>query len=93
MNGELDIISTLASFKAENFAVGGGLTVPTGITTYWNAIATALTWDYPFLASSWLIFIKIPLWVISAGVVVGLIQMAIYVISALVGLVRSVIGY
>lgn len=89
MNGELNVISTLASFHAENFGVGGGLSVPTGVTAYWDALVTALSWNYPYLASPWAFPVKIILWIISAGVVVGLIQMAIYVISALVSMARS----
>jgi hypothetical protein len=92
-DGFTGVIQGLASFHAERFTVGGGITIPTGVTAYWNALVTLLYWEYPFLASSWCLFIKIPLWIISAGVVVGLIQMAIYVLSALVGIVRSIFGY
>ena len=35
-DGFVAIVNTLAGFHSENFAVGGGLSVPTGIKTYWT---------------------------------------------------------
>jgi hypothetical protein len=91
--GFLGVVNALAGFHAEQFGVGGGLSVPTGITAYWDALVTVLTWSYPYLASAWALPVKAFLWIVSVGVVVGLIQMAIYVISALVGLARSILGH
>ena len=92
MNNELGIVGTLASFSTLNFSVGGGWSVPTGITAWWDAVVTILTWNYPFLSNSWCMFVKIPLWLVSIGVVWGLIQMAISVLSSIVNAVKTFIG-
>lgn len=89
LNGETDIINALASFNTMSVQAGGVWNAPKTLSTYWDAIITALTWDYPYLQSSWALFIRIPLIVISIGVVFGLIQMAIMVVQGLVGMVRS----
>ena len=91
LSGETDIINALASFNVMSVQAGGVWNAPKTIGTYWDAIITALTWGYPFLDSAWAIFIKIPLWIISIGVVWGLIQVFAMIIQGLVGIVRSLI--
>jgi hypothetical protein len=92
MNGEMNIINAINSFHVVNFAAGGGFSVPSGVLSYWNAFVTVMSWNYPYLASPWCLFIKIPLWIVSAGMVIVLIQMAIQVVQGIVGLARSIIG-
>jgi len=89
MDGETDIISALASFNTMSVQAGGVWNAPKTLGTYWNAIVTALGWGYPYLESSWAIFIKIPLWIVSIGVIWGIIQLFVSIIQGLVGIVRS----
>lgn len=92
MSGEIDIINALASFNTMSVQAGGVWNAPKTLGTYWDALVTALSWNYPFLSSAWAIFIKIPLWVISIGVVWGVVQVFAIIIQGLVGMTRSIIG-
>ena len=89
LDGETNIINALASFNTMSVQAGGIWNAPKTLSTYWNAIITALTWNYPYLESGWALFIKIPLWIISLGVVWGFIQVAMTIIQGLVGMIRS----
>ena len=89
LDGEVNIINALASFNTMQVDVGGFWSIPKGLSTFWSAVITALSWDYPFLDSAWAIFIKIPLWLVSIGVIWGFIQVAITVVQGMVGLFRS----
>jgi len=89
LNGEVNIINSLASFNTMQVQAGGVWNAPKTLTDYWNAVITCLTWNYPFLESAWCIFIKIPLWTVSIGVVYGFIQLFVTIIQGLVGIVRS----
>ena len=91
LNGEINIFNALASFNAVEFQAGGIWSVPKGITAYWDGIVTALTWNYPYLDYTWAIPLKMVLWIVSAGVVWGLIQFAVQVIQGIVGAARSLI--
>jgi len=91
LNGEIDIINALASFNTMAVEAGGLWSVPKTLGTFWSAIITALSWNYPYLDSGWCVFLKIPLWLISIGVVLGLIQMVITVIQGLVGAIRTLL--
>ncbi len=91
LNGETNIINALASFNTMSVQAGGVWNAPKTLTTYWDAIITMFSWSYPFLSSGWAIFIKIPLWIVSLGVIWGLIQVFATVIQGLVGFVRSLI--
>ncbi len=84
LDGETNIFVAAASFNTVQGA-------PTTILTYWNAIVTMLSWDYPFLSSGWVFPIKFFLWIISIGVVWGLIEFGITIIQGVVGAVRSII--
>lgn len=92
LGGEVNIINALASFNMAEIQTAGGWSVPKTIFTYWNAIVTALSWNYPFLDSPWAMFVKIPLWIVSVGVVWGLIQVAMTVVQGLIGSVRNIIS-
>jgi len=92
LNGEINIINALASFHAVTLNVTGGATIPTGIIAFWDAIVTALFWDYPFLNSPWCIFIKIPLWLVSIGVIWALIEVFLTVFQGVVSSIRSIIS-
>src|SRR3972149_10072443 len=88
-DNEVGIVNALASFNTMSVQAGGVWNAPKTIGTYWDATITALTWSYPFLEGSWALFIKIPLWILSIGVVWGLIQLFATIIQGLVGFVRS----
>jgi hypothetical protein len=85
----VDAINALASFNTMSVQAGGVWNAPKTLSTYWDAIITILSWNYPFLSSSWALFIKIPLWLVSIGVVWGLIQVFVSIIQGLVSMVRS----
>ena len=88
---ETDIITALASFNTMSVEAGGGWNAPKTLGTYWDAMITTLSWNYPYLDSSWAIMVKIPLWVISIGVVWGIIQLFVSIIQGLVSFVRSIL--
>ncbi len=91
LGGETNIIRALASFNTVTLQAGGGWGIFQGLITFGNAVATALTWDYPYLSDPWCIFIKIPLWLVSIGVVWGFIELATTAIQGIVGTIRSLI--
>jgi len=91
LSGEINIFNALASINASQIDTGGGFwAVVKGTPLFIQGIITALSWNYPFLASPWCIFVKIPLWIISIGVVWGLIELCIMVVQGLVGAVRNI---
>lgn len=92
LGGEINIINALASFNMADVQTAGGWSVPKTISTYWSAIITALSWDYPFLDSPWAMFVKIPLWIVSVGVVWGFIQVFVTVIQGLISSARNIIS-
>src|SRR3990172_1651320 len=71
LDGEMDILKALTSFNTVTFSSGGGWDVLKGPTDFFNGITTALTWNYPYLSDPWAVLIKIPLWVVSIGVIWG----------------------
>ena len=91
VDGEMNIINALASFNMAGVQTGGVWNVPKTLGTYWDAVITALSWDYPFLDSPWAMFVKIPLWLVSIGVVWGFIEVAMTVVQGLMSAVRSII--
>ena len=92
LDGEMDIINALASFNMAGVQTAGVWNVPKTLGTYWDAIITALAWNYPFLDYAWAIFVKIPLWIVSIGVIWGFIEVAMTVVQGLVSAVRSIIS-
>lgn len=88
-DGETDIINALASFNTMSVQAGGVWNAPKTLSTYWDAVVTAFSWNYPFLDYAWAWFIKIPLIVVSIGVIWGFIQVFVTIIQGLVGIVRS----
>lgn len=91
LNGEMNIINALASFNTMTLQTGGGWGLPKQVIDFFGAIVTALSWNYPFLASDWAIFVKMPLWLVSIGVIWGLVSFAVQAINGLVGSIRSFI--
>jgi len=87
--GEIDVVKALASFNTMSVQAGGVWNAPKTLGTYWNAIVTLFSWNYPYLASPWVFPIKFVLWIISIGVVWGIIQVFVSIIQGLVGIVRS----
>ncbi len=87
LNGEQDIINTLASFNTVQDWVG-----VRGPVDWFNALVSAFTWRYPFLSSPWATFIKIPLWIISLGVIWGIIEIMIQLVQGAISGIRSLLG-
>jgi hypothetical protein len=92
LNGETNIINALASFNTISVSVTGSWTFAKGMVDFFNAIVTALSWDYPFLASPWALFIRIPLWVVSIGVVWGLVEIGQRIIDTVLSTIRSALA-
>jgi len=90
LGGEVNIINALASFTSTDTQTGGVWSFIQASPLFIRGIITALAWNYPFLASPWAIFIKIPLWIISIGCIWGLISAAITVASGLTGVIRGI---
>jgi hypothetical protein len=91
LNGEMNIFNTLASFNTMSVQTGGGWAIAKTPVDYFNGIVTALTWNYPFLSSGWAIFVKVPLWLVSIGVIWGLVEVAISAVQGIVGTIRSLL--
>ncbi len=91
LSGETDIIKALASFNVMSVQAGGVWNAPKTLGTYWDAILTAFSWNYPFLSSAWAFPIKFILWIVSCGVIIGLLEIFATIIQGLVGVVRSLI--
>lgn len=85
----VDVVKALASFNTMSVQAGGIWNAPKTLGTYWDAVITVLSWNYPFLSSSWAIFVKFPLWIVSIGVVWGFIQVFISIIQSLVSVFKS----
>lgn len=90
-NGEMDIIKALASFNVMSVQAGGVWNAPKTLGTYWDAILTALSWNYPYLSATWLFPLKFMLWLVSIGVLWGIIQVFAVIIQGLVSIVRSLL--
>ena len=91
LNGEVDIVKALASFNTMTVQAGGVWNAPKTIGLYWDAIVTSLSWNYPYLESGWAFPVKFILWIISIGVVWGIIQVFITIIQGLVGIARTLL--
>lgn len=90
-SGEIDIINALASFNTMSVQAGGVWNAPKTLGTYWDAIVTMFSWNYPFLDYAWAFPIKMILWIVSIGVIFGLIQLFVTIIQGLVSIVRSLL--
>lgn len=91
LGGETNIINALASFNTVSVDAGGFWSVPKNTSAFISACVTALSWNYPFLSSAWAFVVKIPLWLISIGVVYGLITLAFSAISGFIGAIRRIV--
>lgn len=94
LNGEINIINALASFENKSF---GDFVAPNTFLAYFNAIVTAISWHYPGTwldetANGWVIFIKMPLWLVSIGVIWALIDVGRVLVQGAASAIRSIIG-
>ncbi len=89
LNGEINIINALASFNAVSISGAGGWVIPKGVADFLSACATAFSWNYPFLSSPWCIPLRMFLWVVSIGVIYGLLEVAIVAVTNIVGTIRN----
>ena len=92
IEGETNIINALASFNTIKVDIAGGWALAKGLLTFFSAVITALAWDYPFLSSPWATFIKIPLWIVSVGVIWAIVETFSSAVQGIVGSIRSIIG-
>lgn len=95
VNGEINIFNAISSINAASVQAGGTWDVPKtvgGIGGFLDGIVTMLMWDYPFLDSPWALFIKIPLWCVSIGVIWGLIEVGTNAVQGIIGALRSLVG-
>lgn len=87
MNGEINIINSLASLSINETV---GLPMPTGITAFFEGTFVAISWDYPYLDSPWGFCLKLVLlYPVSIGVIYGLVQLAVMIVSAVFDALRS----
>jgi hypothetical protein len=91
LNGEMNIINALASFNTVAVQTGGIWGLPKYVIDFFSAIVTALSWNYPYLSSPWAIIVKIPLWLVSIGVIFGLVQIATTAVNGIVSGIRGLI--
>ena len=91
-SSEVSIINSIASFNTLEFQTSGGWAVAKGLISFFDALVTIFLWDYPFLASPWALFIKIPLWIISIGTIIAIVEAAKSVIDGVVSSIRTIIG-
>lgn len=89
LNGEISIINSLASFNTLQIQTAGIWALPKGIIDFFSAIITALSWNYPYLSSPWAIFVKIPLWLVSIGAIIALVEGSKAVLTGVIGTIRG----
>ena len=90
VNGEINIINSLASFNAVGVQ-SGGMSMISTLLSYWDGVVTMLTWNYPYLDNVWGNIFKLFLYIISIGIVYGFIQLFIMALSAVVSAIRSLL--
>lgn len=93
-NGETNIINALASFENKQF---GDFVTPNFFISFFNAVITAVSWHYPGTwldetANGWVTFIKIPLWLVSIGVIIAMIEAARILIQGAISTIKSIIA-
>jgi hypothetical protein len=94
LNDEVNIINALASFENKQF---GDFVTPNFFISFFNAVITAVSWHYPGTwldetANGWVIFIKIPLWIVSIGVIVAMVEAARLLIQGVVSTMKTILG-
>ena len=91
VNDEINIINALSSLHMTESA---GLPMPTGIMAFFEGVFTAISWDYPYLDSPWGFCLKlILLYPVSLGVVYGILQLSVMIISAVFDALRSLTAF
>jgi hypothetical protein len=88
-NGELDIINALASFQVVDISNWTGVR---GFGDYWNAMVTAFSWDYPIISAPFFIFLKMFLWIVTVGVIWGILEAMLMLAQGAISAIRSLIG-
>lgn len=94
MNGDTNIINALASF---HYTTIQSFTTVSAIDKFFNALVTALGWWYPgtwldYTRNGWVIFILIPCWLTSVGVIWAIIEVCIQVLQGLISAARSLLS-
>jgi hypothetical protein len=88
LSGEMNIINALASFEDKQV---GDFVNPNTFITWYRAIRAAFSWDYPFLSSPWAFFIKVPLWLVSLGVLWALIELGKSLVQGAITGIKSIL--
>jgi len=91
LHGEVNILNALMSFSTVSFSSSGAGSILTGTTAFFSAMINVLSWNAPYLTDGWAFLIKLPLYLISIGIVWEFRQVFLSVIQGLVGTVRSLI--
>ena len=92
VNVEMNIINAITSMNAASVQAGDSWDIPKalgGVGGFLDGVVTVLSWRYPFLETPWAIFIKIPLWACSLGVLLGLYQLFMSAIQGVLGALRG----
>ena len=89
---EQSVINTLAGFSVVNVEAMGGWAILKSIGDWFNAIVTAVSWNYPYLNNpcGW-VFKAVLLYPVTIGVVVTLVQLATAVVQGIAGTIRSLL--
>lgn len=89
---EIDPINQLAGFTVVNINSMGGWGVIKPLITFFGALVTMLTWNYPFLEGSWgWIFKAIFLYPVTIGVVLEFIEGSRAVLQGIASTIRSLL--
>ena len=92
VSGEVNLINALASFNVVEMQGAGGSGMMSMLGSYWNAMVTMLSWNYPYLDNDWgQIFKIVFLYLISVGVIYGFIQLFVIALSGVVSAIRSLL--
>lgn len=91
LNGEMNVFEAISSLSTVKIDSGGGWAAAKGVTAFFDGLITVFTWDYPYLQSPWAFPLRVVGWVISAGVVWGVIQASAGIAQGIVGSIRSLI--
>ena len=94
LNGEMNIVNALASFETKQF---GDFVNPNMFVQWFDALVTAIGWRYPGTwldetANGWVVFIKIPLWLVSLGVLWALFEAGKGLVQGAASALRSILG-
>jgi hypothetical protein len=89
-SSQIGAINQLAGFSVINLQSLGGFGIPKAALDFFGAIVTMLTWSYPYLDNAFGFVLKLFLYIVSVGVVIGLWQMFIIVAQGAVNFIKNI---